>query len=107
MIKRKVYLVSESLSDIILESKIGDLIEDKWMIIDIIDTDDNLGDILDNDIDNSQMELGTHYEKYIEYIVYGVDDNKFYLLDPSYEVSVGPCDSLDELYDICGFEDEE
>ena len=100
MIKRKVYLISESLSDIILESKIGDLIENKWMIIDIIDTDDNLGDILDNDIDNSQMELGTHYEKYIEYIVYGVDDNKFYLLDPSYEVSVGPCNSLDELYDI-------
>lgn len=97
----------KSYNKFILESKIGDLIEDKWMIIDIIDTDDNLGDILDNDIDDSQMDLETHYEKYIEYIVYGVDDKKFYLLDPSYEVSVGPCDSLDELYDMCGFEGDE
>ena len=97
----------KSYSKFILESKIGDFIEDKWMIIDIIDTDDNLGDILDNDIDNSQMDLETHYEKYIEYIVSGVDDKKFYLLDPSYEVIVGPCDSLDELYDMCGFGDGE
>jgi hypothetical protein len=87
-------------NQIILESKIGDIIDDKWIIIDIIDTGDNIFDL----VDDENISLSDGYEKYIEYIAYGIYDKKYYLLDPSYELSIGPCDSLEELNSLCGFE---
>jgi len=90
----------KSFNQIILESKIGDIIDDKWLIIDVIDTGDNLFDL----VDDENISLSDGYEKYIEYIAYRIDNKKYYLLDPSYQVSNGPCDSLEDLHGLCGFE---
>lgn len=77
----------------IFESKVGDFIEDgKFFIIDIFDPEDD-----EIDIDGT---------KYIEYVCYSPDDNKFYLLDPDYEIIEGPHNSLEDLNRSIGVEEE-
>lgn len=79
----------------LFETKLGDFVSDgKFMIIDIIDPDDTI--YIDNEI---------YSEKYIEFTAYGVDDKKFYLLDPDYEVIEGPYDTIKELYDEIGIDE--
>jgi hypothetical protein len=76
--------------DKIQESNIGDFIQDgKFMIIEIIDPKD------DPEIPNY----------YIEFVAYGVDDGKFYLLDPDYEIIEGPHNSIEDLYYEIGIEE--
>lgn len=60
-----------------------------------------VGDFVDN---GSKMVIDIlppddEYPEYIEYLAYGVDDEKFYLLDPDFEVVMGPFDSREELDD--------
>lgn len=68
--------------------KIGDFVNDyKFMIVDIIDVDDDL----EVDFETSMVP------KYIEYIAYEVDEKSFYLLDPDLEIIDGPYPSLEEI----------
>ena len=91
---------SSSISDVsdsgLFESKLGDFVSDgKFMIIDIIDPQD--------DVINIEHDL--YDEKYVEFTAYGVDDKKFYLLDPDYDVIEGPYDTIKELYNEIGIEE--
>ena len=80
----------------LFESKLGDFVSDgKFMIIDIIDPQD--------DVINIEHDL--YDEKYVEFTAYGVDDKKFYLLDPDYDVIEGPYDTIEELYNEIGIEE--
>lgn len=66
----------------LFESKYGDFIDDhKYFILEVFDPEE---------------------DGFVEYIVYCLEDKKFYLLDPDYSVSEGPFDSLEDLGDEVG-----
>ena len=87
--------ISDVSDSSLFESKLGDFVSDgNFMIIDIIDPQD--------DVINIEHDL--YDEKYVEFIAYGVDDKKFYLLDPDYDIIEGPYDTIEELYNEIGIE---
>ena len=51
----------------------------------------------------SSSDNKNKFDDYIEYIAYGVDSKKFYLLDPDMEI-INSFDTLSELGEECGIE---